>query len=166
MSTSTAESEVVSMHHAMKKFGIPSLSLRPALLKRRVTLHVHEDNAVAIRVRETGKNPTMRHTHRTQRISISWLHEMKDQDVWLQHCPSDKMRADIFTKAFHHKDKWNLARTLINVLDPGEIEQTINSDPDLGTNDKPKSVWEKLSGVELTATIGGTGPAMEVDHDP
>ena len=44
--------------------------------------------------------------------------------------------------------------------------QTINADPDLGANDKPKSVWEKLSGDEMTATNGGTGPAMEVDHDP
>ena len=71
-----------------------------------------------------------------------------------------------FTKAFHHKDKWNLARTLTNILDPGEIKQTINADPDLGANDKPKSVWEMPSGDEMTATIGGTGPAMEVDHEP
>ncbi|MDO7742030.1 MAG: hypothetical protein MUP94_10135, partial [Flavobacteriales bacterium] len=152
----------------MKKFGIPSLSLWPVLLKRRVTLHVHEDNTVCIRVMETGKNLTMRHTHRTQRISISWLHEvMKDPDVWLQHCSSDKMRADIFTKAFHQKDKWTAARQLINILDPSELHKQItDSANDLSANDKPTSVWDKASTDEGIAKVGGTSSAMEDDHDP
>ena len=37
---------------------------------------------------------------------------------------------------------------------------------DLGANDKPTSVWEKPSGDGGITKGGGTGPAMEVDHDP
>ena len=76
------------------------------------------------------------------------------------------MRADIFTKAFHQKDKWHSARVLINILDPDEVKQTIESQGDLGANDRPRSVWEKSSNDETIAPTGSTGPEMEVDHDP
>ena len=76
------------------------------------------------------------------------------------------MRADIFTKAFHQKDKWYSARVLINILDPDEVKQTIETQGDLGANDKPRSVWEKSSNDETTAPTGSTDPAMEDDHDP
>ena len=167
VSTSTAESELVSMHHAMKKFGIPSLSLWPVLLKRRVTLHVQKDNIEAILVMETDENSTMRHTYRTRQISISWLHGVsKDQDVWMQHCLSDKTWTDIFLKTFPQKDKWQAARTLIHILDPDEVERTIDSQGDLDASDEPKLVWEKPSNDETIPPVGGTGPAMEVDHNP
>ena len=36
---------------------------------------VREDNQAAIMVVNRGRNPTMRHMGRVQRIDISWLHE-------------------------------------------------------------------------------------------
>ena len=92
---------------------------------------------------------------------------MKDPDVWLQHCTSDKMRADIFTKAFHQKDKWTAARQLINILDPSELRKQItDSANDLSASDKPTSVWDKADVDKGIAKVGGTSSEMEVDHDP
>ena len=92
---------------------------------------------------------------------------MQDPDVWLQHCTSDKMRADIFTKALHQKDKWYAARTLINILDPSELpKQIADSAHDLSANDKPISVWDKANGDKGITKGSDTFSAMEVDHDP
>jgi hypothetical protein len=60
-----------------------------------------EDNQAASRVVITGKNPSMRHMSRTQRIDISWLNERySDGDFEFIDCPSEYQAADIFTKFF------------------------------------------------------------------
>ena len=40
----------------------------------------------------------------------------------LEKEPTASMSADIFTKAFHEKSKWNAVRELINVIDFTNIE--------------------------------------------
>ena len=65
----------------------------------------HEDNESMIQVIRTGKNPTMRQLGRVHRVAIAVLHERlgdprtKDA-IDLVHTSSDKMAADIYTKAF------------------------------------------------------------------
>jgi hypothetical protein len=81
----------------------------------------YEDNEAAIRILQSGKNPTMRHIARTQAIDIEWLHERysRDGEFDIQYCDSNKMAADIFTKAFPTKDraKWEIDLKLIGHFD-------------------------------------------------
>ena len=102
VSHSTPEAEIVSMDNAMRTLGLPSLTLWATLLPHESELFVHEDNSAMIRVVQTGRNPTMRYLHRTHRCSVAWLHEqMTGRDgVTLVYEGTDRMAADIFTKAF------------------------------------------------------------------
>ena len=72
-----------------------------------------------IQVINTGRNPSMRYLHRTHRVSVSWLHEVfKGDNIVLMYEDSAKMAADICTKGFVDKDKWEQMCGLINVIDP------------------------------------------------
>ena len=91
--------------------------------ERHVVLAMYEDNQAAIQVITTGRNPTMRHLHRTHGISVRWLHDLffpkdesgnKVQCVYkLNYCESSNQRADIFTKAFRDPREWVRVRNLI-----------------------------------------------------
>ena len=71
-----------------------------------------------IRVIETGRNPTMRHLGRVHNVDIAWLHErFQEPSYGLDYCLTDRMRADLFTKAYTNQDKWKHAVSLINVVD-------------------------------------------------
>ena len=87
--------------------------LRPEPFKIRFM----EDNQTAISVLRSGKNPTMRHLNRTHKISVSWLTERvkSDPQIRMEYCDSNDMAADIFTKEFYDKVKWQHAVALINI---------------------------------------------------
>ena len=82
-----------------------------------------EDNAVAIRACQTGKNPTMRHLNRTHGITISWLWEMYQRGEYeLVWEPSNTMAADIFTKSFSNPQAWDAACELVCICQPADVE--------------------------------------------
>ena len=79
-----------------------------------------------IRVIETGRNPTMRYLHRTHRISIATLHEIitgqvSDTAINCEYTMSAEMAADIFTKGFTDKTKWNHAAKAVGIVDANDI---------------------------------------------
>jgi len=77
-SHSTPEAEIVSADMAIRLIGIPSLQLWDCILgqgKRKMVAILKEDNEAAIKVMETGKNPTMRHMQRTHGLDLAWLCE-------------------------------------------------------------------------------------------
>ena len=89
---------MTALDYALRQHGLPSLALWEHILGRPVSLRVHEDNQALIRVVKTGRNPTMRHLHRTHRISVAWLHEVfSRRDAILAYAVSAKMAADIYT---------------------------------------------------------------------
>ena len=56
---------------------------------------------------ESGKSNNIRHLARTHRVDLAWLHEqVVSGAVVLRYCDSNKMAADIFTKAFTSAEKW------------------------------------------------------------
>ena len=81
---------------------------------------LREDNDAAIRVMTTGRNPTMKQLHRVHGVSISYLHEIVSKDkkalVILEYCPTDQMKADIYTKAFLSGPKFQQVISRIGVV--------------------------------------------------
>ena len=80
---------------------------------------LREDNDAAIRVMTTGRNPTMKQLHRVHGVSISSLHEIAGKYqkslVALEYCPTDQMKADIYTKPFVSGPKSQHALSLIGI---------------------------------------------------
>ena len=116
-SHSTPEAEIVAMNAALRTIGLPALDLWDTILAKKAKVHFQEDNETAIIVAETGRNPTMRHIGRTHGVQIGWIHEtFKRGTAVLHYVPTDKQRADIFTKMFRDVAKWDHAVKLIGMF--------------------------------------------------
>ena len=79
-----------------------------------------------IRVIETGRNPTMRYLHRTHRISNATLHEIitgqvSDTKIGCEYTTSAEMAADIFTKGFTDKTKWDHATKSVGIINVADV---------------------------------------------
>ena len=86
------------------------------LLDRSLALEVDQDNQATARVMTTGRAPTLRHIKRTRSASIAWLNErVLGPDITLNECISEVMAADIFTKRFTNKEKWEHVCLLIGM---------------------------------------------------
>eukprot|EP00969_Alexandrium_andersonii_P071765 3167717-Alexandrium_andersonii.AAC.1 len=63
------------MDYAMRHEGLPSHSLWEVLMPAGHRLRVREDNHAVMAIIRSGRKPTMRHLHRTHRVSVQWLRE-------------------------------------------------------------------------------------------
>ena len=71
-------------------------------LQQKVPIKCQIDNTQTSQAVEKGYSKKLRHLPRTQRVCVGMLHEVindKELGVSLAHCPTDVMKADIFTKA-------------------------------------------------------------------
>ena len=126
VSKSTPEAEIVSMDSAVRSMGIPSLSLWDTMKLGKGGIEVHEDNMGMIRICETGRNPTMRYLARTHGVSVAWLHEQFCSGTFrLRYEVSERMAADVFTKAFTDSARWEAACWLVNVIHPDKLQEVI-----------------------------------------
>ena len=84
-----------------------------------------EDNTATMQIIKTGRNPALRHIKRTQKVSVSWLHDVFDhvlsEQLKLTYCPSKEQNADIFTKAFSDAAAWTHACSLLGIHLPPEL---------------------------------------------
>ena len=145
VSKSTPEAEIVSMDFAVRSMGIPSQSLWDTLGFGKGGVDVHEDNMSMVRICETGRNPTMRYLSRTHGVSVAWLHEQfSGGKLRLHYERSDRMRADLLTKAFTDLARWEAACWLINIIHPDRLQEVIElgdrPPPQLGGGIK-KGAW-------------------------
>ena len=75
VSKSTPEAEIVAIDHGLSKHALPALTLWENILGKQLSIRLMEDNAAACRVVITGRNPSMRHMSRTQRIDVAWIND-------------------------------------------------------------------------------------------
>ncbi len=116
-SHSTVEAEIIAADHAIRTAGLPALPVWETILDRSLSLDVYQDNQATARIMSSGRAPTLRHIKRTHQVSVAWLHErVTSPDVVLHDCVSEVMAADIFTKHFISKDKWEQVCGLIGVV--------------------------------------------------
>lgn len=119
---STPEAEVVAADYALRNLGIPSLRVWDTLVSHDSKITFHDDNQGMIGVMRTGRNPTMRHLHRSHDISIVWMHQMFQQDyIDLAYEITARMAADIHTKDFSGAHQWRHACHLINIMPPEDL---------------------------------------------
>ena len=98
VSHSTPEAEIVAADLAVRTEGMPALTLWETLLEKPMVIKFREDNAAAIRVIQTGKNPTMRYMGRTHNVDLAWLHEqMTNKQFAMEYCDTARQAGDIFT---------------------------------------------------------------------
>ena len=75
-----------------------------------------EDNQATIRILESGRSPSFRHTDKTQRLNLSWLPEQfKRKHFRLVYVGSSLQAADILTKPFTNTAKWESALRLMGI---------------------------------------------------
>ena len=69
-----------------------------------------------IRILESGRSPSFRHTDKTQRLNLSWLSEQfKRKHFRLVYVGSSLQAADILTKPFTNSEKWESALRLMGI---------------------------------------------------
>ena len=84
--------------------------------KKYMSLHLG-DNKAMIRAVKTGRNPTMRHLQRVQRVNIASLYErFQDPRMDIDHVGTNDMAADIYTKGFTSAQKLASALQSVNVF--------------------------------------------------
>ncbi len=132
LANSTPEAETVAANTGYLKMLAPQLDFMDAVGEVNYIAIFREDNQAMMRVIETGKNPTMKYLNRVHRMSIANLHERlgngtsKDK-VNMVYTKSEAMAADIYTKVFTDKSKWEHACDLINVTTPQRLPEMIRA---------------------------------------
>jgi hypothetical protein len=118
VSKSTPEAEIVAIDHGLSKHALPALSLWENILGKQFSIRLMEDNAAACRVVITGRNPSMRHMSRTQRIDVAWINEryVEKSFIFIE-CPSEYQAGDLMTKHFTDAKVWSRNVHLVGHLD-------------------------------------------------
>ena len=163
VSHSTPEAEIVAADHAVRTTGLPGLQLWEALLGRPLQVMFMEDNEATIRIISTGKSQAMRHVGRTHRVDLAFLHEAKEnKHIIVNPCPTDYMCADIFTKTFSNKQKWDQVTRLIAHVDPQLfwLNDKNRRTPDLLPPQKVDPIGQKPTGGDSSVGNKGTRNAL------
>ena len=153
VSKSTPEAEIVALDHGVAKEGMPLAQLWQFAIGqgtgKPITVNCMEDNEAACRIIITGNNPNMRHMSRTQRIDISWLNEVYNEQIFrFVACPSHYQGADILTKACVDKVTWGRNLQTLGMFNPGFLEKFI-SRPTLPVIKPAAPVLPPIRGVRM-----------------
>ena len=107
--------DTVTQHEGKSIADINGLNVH---LSSKFQVQFLEDNQATITIITKGDSEKMRHTDRTQRISFGWLKQQFERGLLnMINVGTDEQVADIFTKPFADKTKWQKALALINHVD-------------------------------------------------
>eukprot|EP00435_Cladocopium_sp_Y103_P075165 s9_g54.t1 len=114
-SRSTTESEFVSLSGALFAEGLPLLELWQVMHPPMI-LRILEDNSAVIAIIAKGFSQKPRHLAKTHRVNVASTCEVvnDNDDVLVQHVPSEDQRSDVMTKA-PAPQKWAHALMLLNM---------------------------------------------------
>lgn len=120
-----------------------------------------------IRVVETGKHPAMEQLNRSHRVDLAFLDERlapqseQRDNVGLIYELSERMAADIYTKAFSDMPRWAHACRLLNIFDPKCLDEELKL---LYTQPppRPKKVKPADEDEQLDISAGGIGLGVPV----
>ena len=110
---------------------LPALDLFDVICPNSLPPLVREDNQAAIMIVNSGRNPSMRHLKRVQRVDVAWLHERlgvhpdKGRSV-ISYEDTKNMSADIYTKPFNSAPAWQHALILINISPDKWYDKLVN----------------------------------------
>ena len=97
--SSTCEAEFIALSTALKSEVLPVIDLFRTALQRDVLLECLEDNTQCITAVETGYSSALRHLPRTERISLSFAHDVfQEPGCLIRHQESSLHKGDVFTK--------------------------------------------------------------------
>ena len=99
-------------------------------LPAKFKVRVMEDNQATIAILLTGSSNTMRHTERTQKVSFAWLRQQFEFGNFLMlNADTREQVADIFTKPFTDRSKWQHALRLIAHNDAFHTSKVARGNP-------------------------------------
>ena len=99
-------------------------------LPAKFKVRVMEDNQATITILLTGSSNTMRHTERTQKVSFAWLRQQFEFGNFLMlNADTREQVADIFTKPFTDRSKWQHALRLIAHNDAFHTSKVARGNP-------------------------------------
>jgi len=99
----------------------------------------------------------MSHLGRVHRIAVAWLHERWDDGCFtLFYEKSDLMAADIYTKGFTDKVKWQSVCGLINVVDPKRLNDTIRANSETKIRLEEEDVAKKAAKDAIVPLVNPT----------
>ena len=117
-SQSTPEAETIAAELGVRTEGIPLITIVSHILHKEAQVTLREDNNACLQNIRQGRFPTMKHVSRTHGVNVHFLTQCMNNPatpLLLERCETDAQSADIFTKKFANKDKWNAVRRLINI---------------------------------------------------
>lgn len=104
--SSSADCEITALDYAMNNSILPMEQIFTFAMEYQPRVTVRVDNNAAIEAVKAGYSVRMRHLPRTQRVSISRLHDMfvdEEMNMNLTRVNSDNNLADLFTKPLEGK---------------------------------------------------------------
>ena len=153
VSHSTSEAEVVALNSIVRTMLIPSLDLWETILQKKVLPIVYEDNQATAKIIRSGKFEKLRHVDRTHGVQLSFITEqLRAGRYELKDCHTRAMAADVFTKFFVNKDKWEHAITLIGMWREG-VSTTRKGVPPTIRKDEVPSI--KSGGIKSSCKKDG-----------
>ena len=99
-------------------------------LPAKFKVRVMEDNQATVTILLTGSSNTMQHTERTQKVSFAWLRQQFEFGNFLTlNADTRDQVADIFTKPFTDRSKWQHALRLIAHTDAFHTSKVARGNP-------------------------------------
>ena len=117
VSHSSVESELVACDLGVRTIGMLAQEIWETILGRQMQVVLFQDNQPTASIIRSGKAPTLRHIHKVLQVDICWIKQaIEKMNFNITDCDTRCMAADVFTKHFINREKFEHACRLIGVV--------------------------------------------------